>query len=118
MLILKIILEVFGAFSLSTYLMWGLYMMMMPLKRNVINSQLNLAGKILGYPWLIIMLVADFLYNVTWGSLLFLMYPQDLLFTKRLDRMLAGSGWRKHLAGFFCRALLDPYDPDGKHCTE
>lgn len=118
MLIFKLILGFIGVFSLSTYITWGLFMMMMPLKRNVMESKLNLAGKILGYPWLVLMILADFLYNVTWGSILFLKYPQDLLFTKRLDRMLRGGGWRKRLAGYFCRTLLDPYDPDGKHCAD
>lgn len=115
-MILKTVELLLGLFVIQTYVTWGLFMMMMPLKRNVIESRLNLAGKILGYPWLVIMILADFSYNVTWGSVLFLMYPQDLLFTGRLDRMLGGRGWRRRLAGFFCRSLLDPYDPSGEHC--
>lgn len=59
-------------------------------------------------------LVLDALYNLIAGTLMFLDPPRELLFTSRLKRYRAGTGWRARLAGWFCRELLNPYDPG--HC--
>ncbi len=114
---IRIGLYLIGYIIVSTYFTWVLYIAMMPLKKAYEAKSLNLVGKILGYPWLAIMLATDFLYNITTGSVWFLLYPQDLLFTERLNRMLKKTGWRFGLAKWICRTILDPYDPDGRHCS-
>jgi len=42
--------------------------------------------------------------------------PREVLFTHYLERMIRQGGTRKRLARWMCRGLLDPLDPDGRHC--
>lgn len=118
MLLFRTCLGAFGFAVFAIWLTWGLFLMVMLLKRNLETKNLPIEAKVLGYPWLAVMIVADFIFNVTVGTVMFLDIPRDLLFTKRLDRMLDRSGWRRKLAQYICRTLLDPFDPDGRHCIK
>jgi len=96
---------------------WGGYLSIMHLKSARDQGRLTFGAKILGYPWLAIGLVADVLFNVIVGSLLFLEPPRELLFTSRVSRLNDSNSWRGKLARWFCRELLDPFDPDSDgHC--
>ena len=98
--------------------MWGLFLMMMPLKKAHEAGRLNLAGKILGYPWLAIMILADFLWNAVVGTVVFRELPHEWLFTDRLDRKLSSPDDEdRRIAGDICKEFLDRYDPDGRHCV-
>ena len=48
---------------------------------------------------------------VTWD------FPRqgEWTFSKRLERFIRGTGWRRELAALVAMALLDPFDPDGRH---
>ncbi len=95
---------------------WGLYLMIMTLKRNLEAGNLTIESKILGYPWLAVMLIFDFFFNITAGTIIFLDIPRDVLFTQRLSRMLKRTGWRFNTAHYICSRYLDRFDPDGMHC--
>lgn len=101
---------------LSIVLTWGLYLSVMHLKAARDAGRLTLGAKLLGYPWLALALVVDVLFNLVTGTLLFLELPRELLFTSRVSRHLDRAGWRGDLARWFCRELLDPFDPSGGHC--
>lgn len=107
-----------GLFVLSIWFCWALFLSAMTLKRAKENNRLTLCTKILGYPFIAGFVFFDFAFNVIFGSILFLKYPQDLLFTQRLNRYIREQGWRHRLAIGICRTLLDNFDPDGAHCHE
>ncbi len=107
-----------GFVVVSIWICWGAFIMAMALKRAQENRKLNFWTKILAYPYIAIFLATDFLFNVSVGSLMFLKFPQNLLFTKRLNRYIKGTGWRKKMALGICQMLLDNFDPDGTHCNE
>ncbi len=90
------------------------------LKRNLEAHKLTTASKILGYPWLAVMILADTLFNIFIGTFLFMELPREALFTARLERMLdiyqPVVRWRFKVAKYICSNLLDPFDPDGRHC--
>ena len=115
---LLVVLGFFASLIVTIWIIWGFYLMMMPLKRNWKEGKLNTISKIFGYPWLAIFLIMDFTFNITWGTILFLDIPKEFLFTQRLNRYLDQSDryWRNKLANWMCINFLDSFDPDGHHC--
>lgn len=101
-------------FILQLPVTWGWYASIMHLKHN--RDKLRWPAKALGYPWLYAGLVVDVLFNLTWGTLMFLELPRELLYTSRVSRHYAKRSWRGALARWVCRELLDPLDPTGRHC--
>ena len=104
----------------SMSVMWVLYLAVMSLKME--RDELKAKGKdftwqqkIFGYPVIIIMLLADVLFNITIGSLLFLEPPTQFLFTTRCQKHMHRKGFRGNLARTFCKYLLDPFEIGG-HC--
>jgi len=75
---------------------WVLYVAIMGFKRNLDN--MGKVSKFIAYCILPFGLLADVLFNFTWGSVMFLEPPRELLMTTRLKRHLSD------------------YDPSGKHC--
>lgn len=66
------------------------------------------------YPFALIFLVLDFLYNIFIGSFLFLEFPKELLFTERLKRHKESSNKEyRDFAKYSCW-LLSRHDPG--HC--
>lgn len=95
----------------------GIARLNIALKTN--PEKVNKAVKILATPAVIIFVLADVLLNVVFGTLMFLQLPKfkKLLFTARLsDNANNGRGFRKSLAKFWCRELLDRFDHQGRHC--
>jgi hypothetical protein len=101
-----------------TYITWFMYLAVM----NLIEQKENLTweSKIFAYPLAAIGVTLDFLYNVVYGSVMFLEPPKEWLLTKRLNRHIEenGSSWRGKLATWFCTHLLDPFDSKGHHCRK
>lgn len=97
----------------ATYLHFAAVMNLMRVREA---NELTVAAKVLGYPMLYIGLVLDFLFNITWGSLLFLELPKELLFSGRVTRLVAtDKEWRGRLALWARQQLLDNVDPHGVH---
>lgn len=95
---------------------WGLYLSVMHLKSARDSGRLTMAAKLLGYPWLAVGYVIDVSFNAVVGTLLFLEPPREMLFTSRVSRLNDSECWRGKLARWICAELLDPFDPDGRHC--
>jgi len=101
---------------LLLYSTWIFYLAVMNLARAKRDGKLTRVAYVLGLPLLGIGLTLDGLLNWTVCTILFLDIPQELLVTSRLKRYATGpGGWRKSLAYWFARHLLDVFDPDGKH---
>lgn len=102
---------------LSVYALWVFYLAVMSLWRAKREGVLGPVALVPGYLTLAIGAVLDVAVNTTLGSLLFLEPPREFLLTKRLQRHIKhGDGWRKRLAHWLCRNLLNPFDPTGDHC--
>lgn len=104
-------------FLLAVPFTWGGYLSVMHLKAARRAGVLTPASKVLGYPWLIFFMLVDVLFNIVIGTVIFLELPRELLFTSRVSRLNDRGGWRGGLAKWFCRELLDPFDPSGRHCS-
>lgn len=99
------------------WLFWVLYVFTMGMYRAKLQGRLTKPALVLGYPFVVLAVVADMLCNVTLAALLFREWPRELLVTKRLQRYLAGpDGWRKDRARWICQSLLDPLDARDRHC--
>jgi len=66
------------------------------------------------WPFFILALIMDVLFNFVIGTMIFLEIPRELLFTSRCQRHLKSSGWRLRNAHFVCTYLLNPFDEG--HC--
>ena len=113
-----LLLLVFIYISMSVT--WVLYLAVMSIKME--RDELKAKGKsftwqqkIFGYPTVAVMLLADVVFNVTVGSLLFLEPPTQLLFTSRCQKHMHRKDFRGRLARSFCKYLLDPFEIGG-HC--
>lgn len=99
---------------LFTFFTWGMYLSVMSLMR--VKETLTLETKFFAYPLAAVGVLADFLYNVVVGTVIFLELPREYLLTKRLKRHLEDDNWRGAMSRWLCRHLLDPFDPKGTHC--
>lgn len=100
----------------SFVLLWILYLAVMNLQRARDAGTLPRPAYYLGMPLLYIGLAMDCIVNVVPVSVLFLEWPRECLVTQRLTRHAnTTGGWRKRLALWFARNLLDPFDPSGQH---
>lgn len=98
------------------YTLWLFYLAVMNLKRANDANKLTNTAYYLGLPILIVGYTLDVLANMLPVSVLFLEFPRELVVTARLSRHIQGDGWRSRLARWFCRNLLDQFDPSGCHC--
>ena len=106
-----------AALFVLTYGLWVAYLAVMNLQRARDNGTLSKVAYVLGCPVMYGGLLLDFLANQLLMTIILLELPRELLVTARVSRhKKAGKGWRKKVAEWFCRVLLDPFDPDGCHC--
>lgn len=108
-----------GAGVLLMYEVFIYYLALMNLKRARDQGLLTWPAKLLGYPALMVGYTLDALLTITVGTLLFIDWPREMTFSQRLGRYctdpLHNKGWRKRIAIWFARHLLNPYDPRGFH---
>jgi hypothetical protein len=93
---------------------WIFYLAIMNLKRN--RSEITFVAKLFAYPTVVVGWLWDCVFNIVVGTILFLELPRELLFSERCERHLKDDSWRGREARFWCRNLLDPFDPSGIHC--
>lgn len=106
-----IILSVF----LFPYVLWLFYLAGINLVQN--KDKISDFTHVIGLPLVIIGGLMDVVFNITYGSLLFLDIPREWPFTERLERHLGKDTWRGKIARWFCYHLLDPFD-ESQHCDE
>ena len=114
----------FSYFSFRTivflYVFFALYVLAVGLYRAHLTGALTKPGYIMGWPWIVIAAIVDFIANVTIFTAIFLEPPREFLVTTRLRRHLANGedsdGWRWRVSNQICKKLLDYFDPRGSHC--
>lgn len=99
----------------ASYALWGLYVLVMGLKRARDAGTLSRIAYVLGVPILVAGYLLDFIVNVTVCTLLFLEPPRETTVTARLKRHADKDNWRGRIARWMAAHLLDPFDPDGRH---
>lgn len=102
----------------SVYSVFVFYLAIMALKRARDAGTLTNPQKVLGYPILAIGWPLDVIFNITWGSLLFLEFPnyKRLSLSARMAYLAENdTGWRGKLSLWFLVNTLDNIDPSGKH---
>jgi hypothetical protein len=98
--------------------LWPLYLAVMHLDTARRQGRLTPAAKAIGYPLLYFGLLLDGVVNVVHGTIVFAELPREWTTSRRLARWAAvDDDWRGDLARWICAELLDPFDPDGRHCT-
>lgn len=95
---------------------WVLYISIMGFKEH--KAEMGKVSLTIAYIILPFGLLADALFNFTWGSIMFLEFPKELLMTTRLKRHLSDHkmDWRDRNATWFCKEFLNIYDSTGNHC--
>ena len=86
--------------------------------RKVAPEKITVPVYVFGVPALLLFLIGDVVVNLIM-SIIFLQLPRldQLLFTARLSHNANhGKGYRKPLARWFCKELLDRFDFKEKHC--
>ncbi len=102
---------IYGVFY-GTFLFYAAFMGIKT-NKDLLKSKLGLIWYGL-YPWFILAMAMDVLFNWTIGTIYYREFPQELLFTARSSRHLKGSGIQLARAQFICSNLLDPFDVG--HC--
>jgi len=99
-----------------TVVLWALYLAVMNLKRN--RDKATKTTWIMAFPVLIVGVIIDILFNWVIGSVIFLEFPRETVFTARLSRHSGCGTWRAKIAEWFCKHFLDAFDPSGNHCKK
>ena len=95
--------------------MWPLYLAGMNMKRN--RDKLTWETKLVAYPVFAFGLLWDVVFNMIYGTVVYLEIPREGLFTKRCQRHLKSTDWRQKVAHWHCHVWLNPFDPDEEgHC--
>lgn len=97
---------------LGTYLgvVWA-FVAVMHAKHRMENGALTVFWRVHLLPLAVIGIALDAIFNATFGWLMFLERPHELLFSGRVQRHCRlGYGWRKRLAVFWANQLnqMDP----------
>lgn len=98
-----------------TYLTWAFYLLAMSLIQARNAGKLTRSALVLGYPLVVVGALLDFLLNMV-SSVVFLDPPREFLLTIRCNRYIdTYTDWRRTVALWLCRNLLDPFEIGG-HC--
>lgn len=100
---------------LWTYVLWGMYVLVMGLKRARDAGTLTPVAHALGLPILVAGYVLDFAVNVTVCTVLLAELPRETTVTARLKRHKNADNWRGRITRWVAAHLLDAFDPDGRH---
>jgi len=101
----------------ALYVLWVYYLAVMNLKRA--NDAQKLQGAIKAFAWLVLApgYLLDALVNFVIVPFILFDIPRGWLVTGTLSYHVKNStGYRYHVARWFCSTLLDRFDPSGCHC--
>lgn len=111
MITLAVVAVYLSIWVMLGFITWIFYCAVMMLKQR--RNFLPPVATKLGYAILSIGYLLDLTFNVI-SSIPFLDIPRELLFTARMKRLKAGTGWRANLATWFCTNLLCSIEEN--HC--
>jgi len=107
----------------ATFILWFMFVNVMYIKNVLLKKYPDgwkyKALMTIGVPLIIIGLIYDVIFNITYGTLIFLEWPHKdrLTLSTRMTRIIENrpETWRGTLAIFFCKYLVEPWDPG--HCN-
>ena len=101
------------------HLLWVYFVAVMHLKHMKDDGKLTGGVKVMGYPALAVGLVLDLIVHLIIGTVIFIELPDrnEWTLSARLWRLSNDPrpSWRRTLALFLRRSILDPVDPSGIH---
>lgn len=95
---------------------WAYYLSMCSIKRAHKAGVIPKFLKPLAYLLLAGFLIADAVFNLIVGTVVFLQLPRQWLFTSRCKENQNRWDWRRDAARWWCANWLNPFDPSGRHC--
>jgi len=105
---------------LATLILWVLFVNVMALK-DFANRQTGWklwVVMLVGYPFVIVAFIYDILFNITYGTIIFMEWPhyERLTLTARMKHIILTQRdtWRFKIAKAICRYLVEPWDKG--HC--
>lgn len=106
---------IIGGYFLA-FATWLFYLSSMALLAR--KDEMSMVARYHAYPIIAIGLALDFLLQMVVGTIAFLDWPREWLLSPRLSRYRhdPDETWRRDLACWICRNLLDQFDPHGQHC--
>lgn len=114
---MSIVLMLTGGILGMLYTLWVAYLAVMTLARARDADRLPKWALWLGQPLLWFGYLFDFIVNVFILSWILMEIPREVTVTARLSRHIKTSdGYRKMIATWICKNLLDFADPNGCHC--
>lgn len=107
---------VFSGAVFTVWLLWVLYVFVMSLKRVREQGLLSNTALVCGSALAVPAVVIDVAVNITIRTVLFLDIPREWTLSSRLSRYWEGEPcWRRSISAWIATALLNPFDPSGKH---
>lgn len=100
---------------LGLYVLWVFYLAVTNLMRASKAGALSTTAKVLGAPVLLVGWLLDVVINVAVASFVFAELPREVTLSQRLSRLVRTEGWRKTLAVWLAKTLLNPFDHTGSH---
>lgn len=95
---------------------WAYYLAMCSLRRADKAGDIPKFFRPLAYLLLAGFFVADCIFNLIVGTVVFLQLPRQWLFTERCKQNKNLWDWRRDMAHWWCVNWLNPFDPSGRHC--
>lgn len=99
-------------FLASAYILWVLFLAVMALSYTW--RTLPKVTKVLALPAVAVAFVLDVAINL-FATFIFVDLPQEWMLTQRVTRYKQTDTWRRPIALWMCRNMLDPFDVGG-HC--
>ena len=96
--------------ALSTFAVETAFVYVSIAKKILRLYKIPLDLKCIAYFWLIVGYPADIVFNWTRGTIMFLEFPRELLFTSRIQRLIYDKGWRGEKAQEWAE-IMNEVDP-------
>jgi hypothetical protein len=107
-------MQLFDFLLVYIYVFWLVFIVAMAAKATW--PTLTPLAKVMIAPVGLLGVLLDAFFNIFIATFLLLDFPQEFMFTHRLDRYEGMTGWRQTFALWFCRNFLNPFQIGG-HCT-
>lgn len=102
--------------ALNIGIVWLFYRVVMKFKAWRELGLLNPVTSAIGYTIMYIGLILDIEANIIVASVVFMELPRELTISARVKRLVRGEdGWRRSLAIWVARVLLNPYSGSKPH---
>lgn len=107
---------------IATFILWFMFVNVMFVKNTLLEKYQDGWQRkliyIIGGPFFVVGYLYDVIFNITYGTLMFLQLPKAdaLTLSTRMKNLIKNEpdSWRGKFAIFICKYLVEPWDPN--HC--